>query len=147
MKKFSLILMSLFIGHSIGLAQSGQIPTVKKIKVNEVEWNMITVESGTYKTGKKKKLQITLTKDYCMGETEVTQELWETVMGNNPSAFKGKQRPVENVSYDSCLIFIQKLNDLTANKYGFRLPTEAEWSTLQEEEDIRKITNIVEVIN
>ena len=127
MKKFSLILMSLFIGYVIGYAQKDGTPEVKNIGVNGVEFRMITVESGTYKTGKKKKLQISLTKDYCIGETEVTQELWEAVMGNNPSAFKGKQRPVENVSYDSCLIFIQKLNELTEHKYGFRLPTEAEW--------------------
>ena len=56
---------------------------------------------------------------------EVTQELWETVMGDNPSHFKGKNLPVENVSWDDCLKFIMKLNELTGKKY--RLPTEAEW--------------------
>lgn len=56
---------------------------------------------------------------------EVTQELWEAVMGDNPSHFKGKNLPVENVSWDDCLKFIMKLNELTGKKY--RLPTEAEW--------------------
>ena len=56
MKKFSLILMSLFIGHVIGYAQKDGTPEVKNIGVNGVEFRMITVESGTYKTGKKKKL-------------------------------------------------------------------------------------------
>lgn len=56
---------------------------------------------------------------------EVTQELWETVMGDNPSHFKGKNLPVENVSWDDCQKFIMKLNELTGKKY--RLPTEAEW--------------------
>ena len=56
---------------------------------------------------------------------EVTQELWEAVMGDNPSHFKGKNLPVENVSWDDCQMFIMKLNELTGKKY--RLPTEAEW--------------------
>ena len=56
---------------------------------------------------------------------EVTQELWEAVMGDTPSHFKGKNLPVENVSWDDCQKFIMKLNELTGKKY--RLPTEAEW--------------------
>ena len=56
---------------------------------------------------------------------EVTQELWEAVMGDNPSHFKGKNLPVENVSWDDCQMFIMKLNELTGKNY--RLPTEAEW--------------------
>ena len=56
---------------------------------------------------------------------EVTQELWEAVMGDNPSHFKGKNLPVENVTWDDCQKFIMKLNELTGKKY--RLPTEAEW--------------------
>ena len=64
--------------------------------------------------------------DYYIGETEVTQELWEAVMGSNPSEFKGdNQRPVEYVSWYDCQEFIKKLNQLTGKK--FRLPTEAEW--------------------
>lgn len=64
--------------------------------------------------------------DYYIGETEVTQELWEAVMGSNPSYFKGSsQLPVENVSWNDCQEFIKKLNALTGKK--FRLPTEAEW--------------------
>ena len=55
----------------------------------------------------------------------VTQALWETVMGSNPSKFKGSNRPVETVSWDDCQEFILKLNQKTGRK--FRLPTEAEW--------------------
>lgn len=59
-------------------------------------------------------------------KTEVTQELWESVMGENPSENKiWKDNPVTNVSWNDCKVFIQKLNDLTGKKY--RLPTEAEW--------------------
>ena len=63
--------------------------------------------------------------DYYIGETEVTQELWEAVMGSNPSRFKGSQKPVEKVSWNDCKEFITKLNRLTGK--NFRLPTEAEW--------------------
>ena len=62
---------------------------------------------------------------YYIGETEVTQELWRAVMGDNPSYFKGDKRPVEQVSWEDCQTFIRKLNELTGKK--FRLPTEAEW--------------------
>ena len=62
---------------------------------------------------------------YYIGETEVTQELWQAVMGGNPSRFTGSQRPVEQVSWNDCQEFIEQLNALTGKK--FRLPTEAEW--------------------
>ncbi|ULQ56004.1 formylglycine-generating enzyme family protein [Flavihumibacter rivuli] len=66
-----------------------------------------------------------LTQDFYLGETVVTQELWEAVMGSNPSHFRGPKRPVEMVSWDDTSLFIQKLNQQTG--LPFRLPTEAEW--------------------
>jgi len=57
---------------------------------------------------------------YYIGETEVTQELWQTVMGKNPSNFKGTRLPVERVSWKDCQSFIEKLNKKTGLK--FRLP-------------------------
>lgn len=63
--------------------------------------------------------------DYYIGETEVTQELWEAVMDNNPSKKNGAKMPVEYVTYDMCQDFIGKLNKITGKH--FRLPTEAEW--------------------
>ena len=68
--------------------------------------------------------QVTLS-DYYIGETEVTQALWEAVMGDNPSYFKGDDLPVEQVSWNDCQEFILKLNAATGR--SFRLPTEAEW--------------------
>ncbi len=63
---------------------------------------------------------------FYIGETEVTQELWKDVMGDNPSSFKKDDNyPVENVSWNDCQTFIKKLNEKTGKK--FRLPTEAEW--------------------
>ena len=63
--------------------------------------------------------------NYYLGRYEVTQRLWETVMGYNPSNFKGDDLPVEQVSYTEVKEFIRRLDSLTG--YHFRLPTEAEW--------------------
>lgn len=104
--------------------------------VNGVSFNMIKVQGGTFTMGatseqgsdaysdEKPTHQVTLS-DYYIGETEVTQELWQAVMGSNPSYFSGMNLPVEKVSWDDCQTFITKLNQLTGK--NFRLPTEAEW--------------------
>ena len=98
--------------------------------------DMVRVEAGTFTMGatpemkdpyedEKPTHRVTLTNDYYMGKYEVTQALWQTVMGNNPSNFKGDNLPVEKVSWDDCQEFISKLNRITGKT--FRLPTEAEW--------------------
>jgi formylglycine-generating enzyme required for sulfatase activity len=69
--------------------------------------------------------EVTLTKPFYMGKYEVTQEQWEAVMGNNPSAVKGEKLPVTNVPSTHLQNFIAKLN--TKLNSGYRLPTEAEW--------------------
>ena len=70
--------------------------------------------------------EVALTKPFYMGKYEVTQEQWESVMGNNPSSrTKGAKLPVTNVSWEDCKEFIKKLNSKTAG--GYRLPSEAEW--------------------
>ncbi len=98
---------------------------------------MVRVDGGTFTMGateeqgsdaydiEKPAHQVTLS-SYMIGETEVTQALWQAVMGNNPSEFTGdSSRPVEQVSWDDCQEFIRKLNSMTGKT--FRLPTEAEW--------------------
>ena len=71
--------------------------------------------------------RVTLTRDFFMGTTEVTQGQWKAVMGNNPSHFDkcGEACPVEQVSWNDVQEFIKKLNSLDGRRY--RLPTEAEW--------------------
>ncbi|UKI54192.1 MAG: SUMF1/EgtB/PvdO family nonheme iron enzyme [Treponema sp.] len=54
-------------------------------------------------------------KDYSIGKTEVTQKLYESIMGENPSEFKGKDNPVENVSWYDAIYFCNKLSMM----YGF----------------------------
>ena len=70
--------------------------------------------------------EIVLTRGFWLAETACTQELWEAVMGSNPSGFKGKKRPVENISWDDCAAFLDKINSLMP-RLDLRLPTEAEW--------------------
>ena len=107
--------------------------TVETFTVEGVSFRMVRVEGGTFLMGSKdskaesdeKPMHLVTLSTYSIGETEVTQELWQAVMGSNPSYFKGAKRPVEKVSWEDCQQFIQKLNQLTGKR--FRLPTEAEW--------------------
>ncbi len=109
--------------------------------VNGVSFKMLPVKGGIFKMGATREQKnsdsdekpvhsVTLS-DYYIAETEVTQALWQAVMGSNPSDYKGKNNPVEMVSYDDCKAFINKLNTLLASQLPagrkFRLPTEAEW--------------------
>lgn len=70
--------------------------------------------------------QVTLTKGFWLGETTVTQALYQAVMGDNPSYFKGAQLPVEYVSWNDAQRFLVKLNQLVPH-INARLPWEAEW--------------------
>ncbi|HEX3019614.1 MAG TPA: formylglycine-generating enzyme family protein [Chitinispirillaceae bacterium] len=71
---------------------------------------------------------VMLTQGYWLADTVCTQELWEAVMGSNPSNFKGAQRPVETVSWDDCREFLQRINSIPElSGIGLRLPTEAQW--------------------
>jgi formylglycine-generating enzyme required for sulfatase activity len=111
-------------------------PEPEEFTVNEVTFVMMPVEGGTFTMGataeqgneaSERELpthQVTLS-SYSIGQTEVTQELWESVMGYNPSYFKGPQLPVENVSWEDCQLFIAALNEITGRE--FHLPTEAQW--------------------
>ncbi len=93
---------------------------------------MIFVEGGTFNmgstTGEKNERPVhavTLNSFY-MGKYEVTQQLWQDVMGNNPSFFKGCDScPVEEAAPEEVDAFLKKLNAITGKHY--RLPTEAEW--------------------
>jgi len=100
-----------------------------------VKLEMVLVPAGKFVMGSPKKEdgryddktqhEVTLTKPFYMGKYAVTQEQWESVMGNNPSYTKGAKLPVTDVSWKDCQEFIKKLN--AKPNGGYRLPTEAEW--------------------
>ncbi|MBI5587990.1 MAG: SUMF1/EgtB/PvdO family nonheme iron enzyme [Deltaproteobacteria bacterium] len=95
--------------------------------------DMALVKGGCYKMGdfigegdddERPVHEVCLT-DFYMQTTEVTQDLFEAVMGYNPSKYKDPKKPVTGVSWHGATAFIKKLNE---EKKGFyRLPTEAEW--------------------
>ena len=112
-----------------------------------VTFKMKLVEAGTFQMGKDANGNdvtpvhtVTLTKDYYMGETEVTQALWYAVIGQSPTSdgYKwsspyglGDNYPAYYISYNDVETFLTKLNTVLANQLPsgmkFRLPTEAEW--------------------
>jgi len=74
--------------------------------------------------------QVTLTKAFYLGVTEVTNAQWSTVMGRVPSEWQDADRPVEQVSWHDAVEFCRKLSALPAEREAgrvYRLPTEAEW--------------------
>ena len=103
--------------------------------IDSVTFTMLGIEGGTFTMGAAMETpetypdelpahKVTLS-SFMLGETEVTQALWEAVMDYNPSCFQYPDFPVDNVSWEECQDFISRLNELT-HKH-FRLPTEAEW--------------------
>jgi formylglycine-generating enzyme required for sulfatase activity len=69
--------------------------------------------------------EVTLTQPFYTGKFEVTQEQYEQIMGTNPSCFKGRDLPVEQVSWDEAQGFCKKASGKTGTVV--RLPTDAEW--------------------
>lgn len=136
---------------SIGVYNVGEGPEQEQAGADEltftvsgVSFKMKKVKAGTFQMGsetgeddEKPVHQVTLTKDYYMGETEVTQALWYVVMGEFPKDTDGKNYwstsgkgygehyPAYFISYEDCQSFLTKLNQLTGKT--FRFPTEAEW--------------------
>ncbi len=108
-----------------------------------VNLDMIWIEPGTFTMGSPKgeldrdydeaQHQVTLTKEYWLGKYEVTQAQYETVMGTNPSWYKGADLPVEMVSWFGAKEFCAKLTSVAKASgklpegYEFTLPTEAQW--------------------
>ena len=119
----------------------------REFSVNGVSFKMVAVEGGTFRMGSEdgesdeKPVHDVTVSDYYIGETEVTQALWEAVMdetqrakaGDNELRGIGYDYPMYYISYDDCVAFVKKLNEklkasgqLPAGR-EFRLPTEAEW--------------------
>ena len=99
---------------------------VTSCSVNGVSFNMVVVVPNWFYFGDEESTNsITNLRVFLIGQTEVTQELFQAVMGYNPSVHRGPQLPVENVSWNECQMFILKLNLITGLE--FCLPTECEW--------------------
>ena len=120
------------------MTQTGveETPAADENPITKLMRDMVFVEGGVFMMGATPEQdddawelefpahQVKLSSFYIC-KYEVTQELWELVMGSNPSTCTGKNMPVDMVSWDDCQKFIEKLNEMTG--VTFRLPTEAEW--------------------
>jgi formylglycine-generating enzyme required for sulfatase activity len=104
-----------------------------------IKLEMVLIKSGTFMMGspdsdkdaereEQPQHRVRITRPFYLGKYLVTQEQWEAMMGSNPSHFKGPKNPVEQVSWDDCQLYLEKLNAKIGTQSGkFGLPTAAQW--------------------
>jgi formylglycine-generating enzyme required for sulfatase activity len=116
---------------------------VDTFTIPDLSLEMLWVEPGTFEIDNPEidpgswwwmtQHKVALTNGFWLGKHEVTQAQWENVMGDNPSRFKGANRPVEKVSWDDVTSFCEKLNERESEAgrlpagMAYQLPTEAQW--------------------
>lgn len=109
--------------------------TQRKV-INDILNNMVLIKGGRLKLGAteeqlkwakkdEKPAHIVELSSYWINKYAVTQLEWKTIIGINPSKYKGDNKPVEQVSLDDCREFVNKLTELSG--INFALPTEAQW--------------------
>jgi len=146
-RQLSIFLSTLLIfgGIQLGCQVHAQSP---KTITNSIGMKLVLIPKGTFQMGSpieeaeadddEEKHEVTISKDYYLAVTEVTQGQYEKVMGTNPSHFQKRvirksdssMYPVEQVSWEDAVEFCKKLSDLLEEKKAgrvYRLPTEAEW--------------------
>jgi formylglycine-generating enzyme required for sulfatase activity len=106
------------------------------LTANGIRYELVLIPSGLFQMGsdcqeaypdEQPIHAVTISMPFWFGRTEVTQGLWQAVMGSNPAYFKkGDNYPVETITNEDCLLFIDKVNQMLGGNF-FRLPTEAEW--------------------
>lgn len=112
------------------------VQQVDTFTINGIHLEMVKIPGGSFKLGcddpndayadaSEKPAKNRQVGDFYMGKHEVTQKLWNVIMNDNPSTIVNENYPVNNVSWEDCQLFIEKLNRITGR--NFRLPTEAEW--------------------
>ncbi|MFW6106656.1 MAG: SUMF1/EgtB/PvdO family nonheme iron enzyme, partial [bacterium] len=113
------------------------VPVEKTVKLGGgVTMDLVLIPAGEFMMGSPRaederydnetQHEVRITKPFYMSKTEVTQEQWERMMGENPADFKGAKNPVDSVSWNDCRDFAKKLSE-QVDSLTFSLPTEAEW--------------------
>ncbi len=108
-----------------------------RISIHSVEQRLRWVPPGSFRMGspdsdgeaherERPQHWVSLARGYWMFDTPCTQAMWTSVVGGNPSRFKGDDQPVESVTWHDCQAFLKELNVRLPNSH-FRLPREAEW--------------------
>lgn len=153
LKLFSIALILTSASHVLATSVDTNITNLEINYDDTLDTNFTTIKAGTFFMGSplteferftyEVLHAVNITKDYEIQQTELTQQQWFKIMGNNPSHFSRKthcptshdivgniemcsNHPVENVSWEDIQIFIEGLNS-ESNDYTYRLPTEAEW--------------------
>lgn len=132
---FLLILISFL---SLIFSYGGYADAAERAFINKLGMRFIHIKSGKFVMGSPESEMgrvwnetmhyVTISKNFYIQETEVTQKQWKALVGFNPSAFPdcGENCPVDTVSWKQCMEFIKILNEWEGTK-KYRLPTEAEW--------------------
>ena len=131
-KKITLIITALLL-QQVQAQEAGTIQSFEVFEGMRIE--MAWIPPGSFQMGNTTGIEdrwssyetahpVTLTEGFWMARLEVTQELWQTVMGSNPSETTGEQFPVTNVSWHDAMAFINQVQRFDPK---FDLPTEAQW--------------------
>lgn len=139
-KMLWVILIMIVVGVGVYYVLLNQVPStpseeITTFTINGVQLDMVKIPGGSFTMGSsdsdneadlsEKPAKERTVSDFYLGKYEVTQKLWSAIMPNNPSTVLNDNYPVNNVSWEDCQLFIQRLNQITGR--NFRLPTEAEW--------------------
>ena len=103
---------------------------IKLMRIPKGKFMMGSPETEKERFDHETQHEVTISQNFYMGATEVTQAQWQKVMGNEPSKFKGDELPVEKVGWDEAVDFCKRLSEMPEEKKAgrnYRLPTEAEW--------------------
>jgi len=118
-------------------AEALRVPVEKTIELGKgIKMEFVLIPSGEFIMGSPSNEEgrdrdegpqhrVRISKGFYMGQTEVTQSQWRSVMSTKPSRFKGNNLPVEQVPWNDAVEFCKKLSQRKGKTY--RLPTEAEW--------------------
>lgn len=133
MKKSALLILLLLGFHSVKAQKAGTARTFDVFEGMELE--MVWIPAGTFEMGNCSGVEdrwshyetpheVTLSEGFWMAKLEVTQPLWLTVMGQNPSSKKGDNYPVTDISWHQAMAFVETIQRFDPK---FDLPTEAQW--------------------
>ena len=124
----------------VGCSDPVKIKKLKTIK-NSIGIEFVLIPSGQFVMGEATREEctvckaspdetprhsVTINRSFYMSKYEVTQRQWLAIVKGNPSRFRGKNKPVDSVSWHEVQVFVEGLNKME-KKSSYRLPTEAEW--------------------
>lgn len=130
---------------TVNIVETDSLHGITVFLNDSIKFEMVLVDAGSFTMGyengysNEKPLHKVTLDEYYIGKFEVNQKLWQFVVGKNPAHFKDcADCPVEMISYDDAISFIDRLNHLSG--LSFRLPTEAEWEYAARGGSNRKLT-------